>query len=189
MGTSAGNYQLASTSITSNIGTITPAPVYVNNLIANNKLYNGTTSATLNTSSATLSGVYAGDTVDLNTSGYNANFVTSNVGNNIPVVVNNLGIYGSSSGDYVLVNPTDINADILPNTSPTPASAAIGDISRIIVPFQQSNSPMANSNMPFSYSGYMYNFVAPYVIVDPNGDMCVAGASDDDDQDNNSKGH
>ncbi len=46
-------------------GNITPAALTVTGVTANNKVYDGTTAATLNIGSAALSGVISGDAVTL----------------------------------------------------------------------------------------------------------------------------
>jgi trimeric autotransporter adhesin len=92
--------------------TVTPITLTVSGITANNKTYDGTTAATLNTSSATLNGVLPRDTVTLDTSGAVVTFSSPDVGTNIPVSVTGLTISGSAAGDYVLTQPTGLTADI-----------------------------------------------------------------------------
>ncbi|AWM76741.1 hypothetical protein HYN04_02565 [Phenylobacterium parvum] len=60
-GAKAGNYAIAATQ-TSNIGVITQAPIYISGMTVTTRAYNGTTLATLDTSGATFTGQFAGDT-------------------------------------------------------------------------------------------------------------------------------
>ena len=86
--------------------TINPAALTVTGTVAANKVYDGTTSAQLNGGS--LGGVVAGDTVVLTQSG---NFARKTVGNGIVVQATD-AISGSSAGNYTLVQPTALTADI-----------------------------------------------------------------------------
>ena len=67
-------------------------------ITAKNKLYDGTTAATLNTSSASLHGVIPGDTLTLNTSAATGTFATKDVGTGITVTVSGLA-RGSRRGE------------------------------------------------------------------------------------------
>ena len=109
-GADAGNYALTEPTTTANI---TPAAVDVNGITAANKTYNGSTTATLNTSGAVLVGAVPGDSVSLNTSGATGTFMTANVGTGIAVIVNGLALSGSSAGNYNLIQPTTM-ANITP---------------------------------------------------------------------------
>jgi len=80
----------------------------VNGLTANNKVYDGTTSATLNTASATLNGVLPADAgnVTLVTGGATGTFADKNVGTSKPVTISGLTLSGSAAGNYALTQPT-----------------------------------------------------------------------------------
>ena len=112
-GSAAGNYTLTQpTGLTANI---TVAPVTVaGGVTANNKIYNGNTSATLSTNAVILSGVVTGDTgsVRLDTNGYAASFTSASVGNVIAVTVSGLGLTGSAATNYSLTQPTGLTANI-----------------------------------------------------------------------------
>jgi hypothetical protein len=62
---------------------VNPKALSVAGITANNKPYDGTTTATLSTSSAVLQGVISGDTVSLDISSYIATFASKNVANGI----------------------------------------------------------------------------------------------------------
>ena len=66
--------------------TISPVTLSVTGITAGNKVYDGTTAATLNTSSASLVGVLPSDQghVSLNPTGYTAKFTGSNAGESQP---------------------------------------------------------------------------------------------------------
>jgi hypothetical protein len=103
-GAGAANYSLTQPSLAANI---TAAPVtIVSGLTANNKVYDGTTTATLSSNNVVLSGVVAGDTVILDTNGYVANFASPAVGNAIMVTVSGLTLSGAGAANYTLVEPT-----------------------------------------------------------------------------------
>ncbi len=111
-GADAGNYSLTEPTTTANI---TPAAVDVNGITAANKTYDGTTTATLSTSGATLVGVVPGDTVTLDTSGATGVFATPDVGTGINVIVSGLSLTGADAGNYSLTEPTT-TANIMPAT-------------------------------------------------------------------------
>ena len=71
-------------------------------LSANNKPYDGTTTATIMSNNVVLAGVLAGDTgkVFVRTNGYAANFNNANAGSGKPVTVSGLTLTGSASGNY-----------------------------------------------------------------------------------------
>jgi hypothetical protein len=112
-GSSAGNYALTQPAgLTANI---TAAPVIVSSgITADNKVYSGTTDATLASNNVVLSGVITGDVVNLNTNGYLANFASAAVGNGIGVTVSGMTLGGSSAGNYTLTQPAGLTADITP---------------------------------------------------------------------------
>jgi hypothetical protein len=94
--------------------TITPVTLTVAGVKAENKIYDGTTSDTIDISSAVLSGVLNGDQVSLNPTGYTASFNNPNVGSGKPVTVTGLSLIGSGSSNYVLAQPTGLTATIAP---------------------------------------------------------------------------
>ena len=114
-GSAAGNYTLTQPSLSANI---TPRTVTVSSgLTANNKIYDGTTMATLSSNNVVLAGVVAGDTanVSLSTNGYSATFASAAVGNGKTVMVSGLTLTGSAAGNYTLTQPS-LSANITPGT-------------------------------------------------------------------------
>ena len=121
-GTDAGNYSFAGfTTPSSNYSINKLALTDTSGITADNKLFNGNTTATLSFTNVQLQGEIPGDNVSITTANYVANFVTANVGNNIPVTVSNLGLSGTDAINYALTQPTGLAADILPVPVPPPS--------------------------------------------------------------------
>lgn len=87
---------------------ISPRPLTIS-ITAANKVYDGTTSATL--TSQTLSGVLAGD--DVNVVGGTANFGTKSVGNGKTVTLSGVTLTGADATNYIL-NPATTTANVTP---------------------------------------------------------------------------
>jgi hypothetical protein len=105
-GASAGDYLLVDPIGLS--GTITPAALTVNGTLVGNKVYDGTSAASL--TGGSLIGLVGGDTVTLNQSGL---FASANVGSSIAVTATDT-LSGASAGDYSIVQPTGLTGSILP---------------------------------------------------------------------------
>ena len=112
-GANAGNYALSSASVSGNVGQIQTLALTVTGVIGDNKVYDGNTTATINTSSAVLAGVISGDDVNLDTAGSAASLADQNVGTAKPVTVVGLSLVGADAGDYTLIQPT-ATANITP---------------------------------------------------------------------------
>jgi hypothetical protein len=110
-GADAGNYVLASNSVTT-AANITPKTISANFSIAD-KVYDATTAATFTASNA--SGIVQGDAVSF--SAGSAAFATPNVGSNKPVTVSAIGLIGADAGNYVLNNT---QANFTANITPAP---------------------------------------------------------------------
>ena len=107
-GTAAGNYTL--TQPTGLAANITPASLTVTGTSVANKVYDGTTAATL--SSGALSGIIGSDSVTLTQSGA---FASANAGTGVAVnAADSLG--GTAAGNYTLTQPTGLSANITPAT-------------------------------------------------------------------------
>ena len=116
-GADAGKFALTSTlaTTTADISPVLLSTLTVTGIIANNKIYDGTTAVTLNTSAAALAGVIGSDNVTLGTAGAAGYFADKNVGMAKTVTVTGLTIGGSAAGNYALVQPT-LTANITPRT-------------------------------------------------------------------------
>nr|WP_322032870.1 YDG domain-containing protein [Paraburkholderia sp. J76] len=111
-GSAAGNYTLQP--VTGLAANITPAPLVINGAVANNKVYDATTNATINTSGATLSGVLGTDNVTLSSGGATGQFITANVGNNLAVTANGFTVSGAQAANYTVSQPSGLFANITP---------------------------------------------------------------------------
>ena len=115
-GTDAGNYSLTQPiGLTANI---TPKPLTIIGLTANDKVFDGNTTATLS-GTATLNGVISGDEANVTLTGTpTATFVQSTPGNSIAVTITGYSLTGSASGNYSVSQPAGLTANI--TNSPTP---------------------------------------------------------------------
>jgi gliding motility-associated-like protein len=102
-GTDSGNYKLVQPTTTASI---TGLPLTITGVTANNKVYNGTTAATLNTGNAALSGVLAGDAVTLVSAGAKGLFANKNAGTNKTVIITGFTLTGTDAGKYALTQPS-----------------------------------------------------------------------------------
>ena len=100
--------------------TITQKSLTVTGITASPKNYDGTESATIDTSGATLVGVVSPDHITLNTAGATGAFLSAGPGLGETVQVSGLTISGSHASDYSLVQPT-ATADITVACSLTPS--------------------------------------------------------------------
>jgi hypothetical protein len=125
-GAQAANYELIDpTNVTASI---TPAELTISGVSAANKVYDGTTAATLN-GTAILNGVAAADDVSLVSSNATAAFADPDVGINKPVTATGYAVVGADANNYTLTQPTGLAADILPLTTPAFAVQGIVKVS------------------------------------------------------------
>jgi glucuronoarabinoxylan endo-1,4-beta-xylanase len=95
---------------------VAAAPLTVaSGLAVNNKTYDGTASATINSNNIQFLGIVPADVgnISLSTNGYTASFVSANAGSNIPVTIGGLTLSGSAAGNYNL-NQSALSGNILP---------------------------------------------------------------------------
>ena len=97
--------------ITEQSFTVNPKTLTVSGITANDKVYDGTTDAALDTNSATLTGVLAGDVVTLDTTSVSGDFADETVGSGKTVNISGLDLVGADEGNYTLADPTT-TADI-----------------------------------------------------------------------------
>ena len=98
-GSDAGNYNLVLTSASTSANIAKATITGVGGIAVNDKVYDGNTSATLNTGTAGIAGKVAGD--DLLVLAANAAFADRNAGNGKTVNINNITIGGIDSGNYI----------------------------------------------------------------------------------------
>ncbi len=113
-GNDSTNYFLTATNTTASAN-ITKFTLTVSGVVANDKVYDSTTVATLSFSNAALVTVFSGDTVALNTTAAKGVFASKNIGANKAVSVSGLTLGGISSNNYALTQPT-ATANITPRT-------------------------------------------------------------------------
>ena len=117
-GSDSANYTLAQPAgITANI-TVGSA-LTVTGAVAENKVYDGTTAATVIYSSASLTGVLGSDAVTLDTTSKSASFATKDVGPGKPVTVTGLTLGGGDASNYTLAQPAGLTASITSGTALT----------------------------------------------------------------------
>jgi alpha-L-arabinofuranosidase len=114
-GNGGNNYSV--TFVNNTAGVITEAGLTISGVTAADKVYDGTTNATL-TGAAVLNGVIGSDDVTLVTSGAAAFFADASVGTNKPVTVTGYSVTGTDSGNYSLTQPGGLLADILALATP-----------------------------------------------------------------------
>ena len=93
----------------SGLGNLVVNPIAVTvtgGLTPNNKVYDGTTSASLSVGSPSLVGVVNPDDATLNTTAAAAAFLDKNVGNNKTVQISGLTLDGTEAGNYIITQPT-----------------------------------------------------------------------------------
>ncbi len=126
-GTASGNYTLTQPTATADI---TPKALTVTGVTASNKVYDGTTVATINPSLGVLVGNLDGTNVILETASATGAFTPDGiVGVGKTVQISGLTLSGTASGNYTLTQPTataDITAKALTVTGIT-ASAKVYD--------------------------------------------------------------
>ncbi len=110
-GTDAGNYILTQqpTGLTADI---TAASLTITGVSAADKVYDATATASL--SGGALAGVLGGDTVTLNSGSASGAFADKNVGTDKAVTASGYTLSGTDVGNYTLIQPTGLTADITP---------------------------------------------------------------------------
>ncbi|WP_208948527.1 YDG domain-containing protein [Segnochrobactrum spirostomi] len=103
-GAAAGNYQLAQTTVSANVGTITPATLTATLTGPVTKVYDGTTTASLASSNLALSGVINSDAVSVSPS--SSTYAGANVGSDIAVTATGLSLSGAAATNYQLAQTT-----------------------------------------------------------------------------------
>jgi hypothetical protein len=103
-GTDAANYSANATAAAT--ADITAKGLTVSGITAVDKVYDATTTATINADSATLASVVSGDTVTLAAGSAIGAFATKNAGTGKVVNVSGLSLGGADAANYTLTQPT-----------------------------------------------------------------------------------
>ncbi|MCX7293694.1 YDG domain-containing protein, partial [Janthinobacterium sp.] len=120
---SASNYTVSNpTGLTASI---TPASISaIAGIVAANKVYDGSTAASLNLAGASFNGMVAGDALSLASGPVVGTFGDKNAAAGKTVTISGLGLGGADAGNYVLAsNQASTTADITPATLTVSASA------------------------------------------------------------------
>ncbi|MFJ3313895.1 YDG domain-containing protein [Herbaspirillum huttiense] len=105
----ASNYNALGTSGSSI--SVTAKALTMSGVTASDKVYDGSTTATLNTSGVSFSGLIGGDAVSLGGSGVGT-FANKNAGTNKAVTVSGYTLSGADAGNYLISQPTGLSASI-----------------------------------------------------------------------------
>jgi len=115
-------YGLVDNGVSVNELTVSQKPITASGITAANKVYDATTTASLNTADAVLvaGGVIGGDAVTLDASGAIGAFADKNIGIGKGVSVSSLALVGSDAGNYTVSDASGARADIISaqNTQP-----------------------------------------------------------------------
>ncbi len=114
-GNANGDLQNYNVTLTNADLTVTPAPLTLTGAATVTKVYDATTNATLAFNGATLSGVFAGDTVGFDATALTAVYPSKNVGTRALIISGgDAALTGASAGDYALTGLGAFNGTITP---------------------------------------------------------------------------
>ena len=165
-GPASANYVLTQpANVTANI---TPKALTVTGTTVANKVYDGSTAATV--TSGTLVGVLSADTANVNLTKAGS-FTTANAGTGIAVTITN-SIGGSASANYSLIQPTGVTANITPaplgitlaavysgSTTVTPTSFTLTGLVNGETIGAISSANVANINVAVNSSNFVRSIV------------------------------
>ena len=102
-GADADNYSLTQPTTSANITTRT---LTVTGVIANNKVYNGSTTASLTTTNAAFVGIQGSDAVSIDLGSISGTFANANVGTGISVAIAGIAATGTDAANYAISQPS-----------------------------------------------------------------------------------
>jgi hypothetical protein len=105
---------------------VNPKNLTISGAVANDKVYDGNNTATVNFGFATLNGVVGSDVVTIVTTGYGATFASTSVANGIAVTVAGVTLGGAQAGNYTVSQPSGLTANITPAPSTTTVTCPAG---------------------------------------------------------------
>ena len=112
IGTKLSNYILPT--IATGNGLINKANVVLSGILADSKVYDGSTLASLDISNQSLFGIISGDIGNVSLVQGTGSFASANAGSNQAVTLNGFSLAGAKANDYNLVAPTNLTASITP---------------------------------------------------------------------------
>lgn len=121
-GADAVNYQI--TGVAGLTVNIAPRPVVLLGVSAVNRIYDGSTVVAINSAGGSLSGVLAGDDLQLLAAGVTGSMADKHVGSGKAVNVTGLSLAGADVGNYTVDNGGGLRVDITPRTLVASAIAA-----------------------------------------------------------------
>ncbi|WP_236580622.1 beta strand repeat-containing protein, partial [Rubrivivax sp. A210] len=113
-------YTLDRTATSAAIGVVTQAPLTVVGLVGLDKVYDGTSNATLSTAAASANGVLQGDSISLVRA--TGSFADKNVGSGKAVTADAIQLAGTDQANYALVPVSGLSAAITPRSLNVTAS-------------------------------------------------------------------
>jgi hypothetical protein len=157
---------------------VNPKALTVTGITANDKVYDGNSTATLNTTGAILVGMMPGDAVALNTAGATGAFTDPDVGTAKTVLVSGSTLSGMDAGNYTLIQPTT-TANITQASSATAlVSSANPSLQGFSVTFTATATPVEPASTPPPGNVQFYtNGVAlgsPVALTDGVGSLSAA---------------
>jgi len=142
------NYN-AAPQVTNNV-TAQTETLTVTGITANDKVYDGTTVASINVGGAVLVGVIGGDEVTLDVTGATGAFADKDVANGKTVTISGLGLNGADAGKYSL---------------PIPQATTTANItSATVVPSIVANDKVYDGTTDASFSCSLAGVIAPDVV-------------------------
>jgi hypothetical protein len=177
-GNSGNNYTVST--VVDATGVISKAWLTVTGVLANDKVYDGTPVATLTTGGASVIPLGA-DMVTLSSVGATGAFADPNVGVAKPVTVLGFTIGGAAAGNYMLIQPAGLTADI------TAASLIVngGLITGLPGNVQYLLSSLQNGDAQLLTAGVLPEYIYACLDSDRKAVVCTAGAMWHDDDGTN----
>ena len=112
-GADAANYSFAGFTSAANYA-INPLALTVSGITVNTKVYDGTTSATLNLGSVSFGGLITGDVVSIATGSISGSFVDKNAGSNKTVTLTGVALSDVDAGNYTVAGVGGVTGNITP---------------------------------------------------------------------------
>ena len=129
-GNDAGNYTLSSDSATATAD-ITAKTVTVSGITASNKVYDGNTSATIETSGAAISDIVGNDDVTIDVAKATGTFEDKNVGTRKTVTITGIALGGADKDNYTLTSDSaNATASI---TASSNINASVNETQNVVV--------------------------------------------------------
>ncbi|MDD2245184.1 MAG: YDG domain-containing protein [Dysgonamonadaceae bacterium] len=157
-GDSATNYTITQPTLT---GEITAKELTVSGITASSKVYDETTSATLNTGSASFVGIIGGDIVNLITTGASGVFSSASIGSGKTVTISGITKDGTDALNYTITQPTttaDITAGALHHFNVVvPTTPVMGTPANItITAVDQYDNTISAANLVTPFTGQVF---------------------------------